>query len=100
MANTETDRISILKRLAVTLVCLLVFELVRLIVQVSAMFQYAWLLLTKSYSEPLRRFNNRLSLYAYRLLRYATLNDNHRPFPFDEFPDKGEPADKPEFDQP
>lgn len=95
----ETDRIDILKRLAVTLVCLLVFEIVRLIVQVSALFQYAWLLLSKSYSEPLRKFNNRLSLYAYRLLRYATLNENPKPFPFDEFPSKGESAEKPEFRQ-
>ncbi|GAB7022084.1 DUF4389 domain-containing protein [Salidesulfovibrio brasiliensis] len=99
MAHTDTDRISILKRLAVTLVCLLVFEIVRLIVQVSTLFQYAWLLLTKNYSGPLRRFNNRLSLYAYRLLRYATLNENERPFPFDEFPAEGEPAPEPEFEK-
>lgn len=97
MPNLDIDRMSILKRLAVTLVCLLVFELIRLIVQVSALFQYAWLLLTKNYSEPLRGFNNRLSLYAYRLLRYATLNENSRPFPFEEFPAHGEPAENPEF---
>ncbi|WP_018124492.1 DUF4389 domain-containing protein [Desulfovibrio oxyclinae] len=99
MPKINVERTGVLKRLAVTIVCLLVFELVRLLVQVSALFQYAWMLISKSYSAPLRNFNNRLSLYAYRLLRYATLNENARPFPFEEFPSSGEPAEEPEFDK-
>ncbi|KAB1442966.1 DUF4389 domain-containing protein [Pseudodesulfovibrio senegalensis] len=90
----NVDRIVILKRFLITLVCLLVFELVRLLVQASVLFQFVYMLIARKNSEPLRRFSNRLSCFAYRLLRYSTLNENAKPFPFNEFPKAGD-CDRP-----
>lgn len=87
---TTADRSSILKRLLVTLVCMIFFEVTGLIIQLSVLFQYAYLLIARKRSEPLRNFTNTLSTYGYRLMRYNTLNDNKRPFPFNAFPDDAE----------
>jgi hypothetical protein len=38
-----------------------------------------------------------VSVYAYRVLRYATLNENEKPFPFDNFPKEIELPDKEVF---
>jgi hypothetical protein len=83
---TTVKRSEILKRLIVTLVCLIFFEVLTLIIEVATLFQYGYLLLAKKRSEPLRRACNALSQYGYRIMRYTTLNDNRRPFPFAEFP--------------
>lgn len=83
---TTVSRTEILKRFLVTLVCMIFFEVLKLIVQVAVLFQYGYLLVARKRSEPLRTYCNVLSQYGYRLLRYATLNDNRRPFPFAEFP--------------
>lgn len=93
---TTADRMSILKRFLVTVVCMIFFEVTTLIIQVATLFQFGFLLIAKKRSEPLRRFCNNLSQYGYRIMRYATLNDNKRPFPFAEFPsdEECEPAVK------
>lgn len=90
----DVDRMSILKRFLVTIVCLLVFELVRLLVQATVLFQFLYMLIARTQSEPLRKFSNRMSFYAYKLLRYSTLNENPKPFPFNEFP-KASDCDRP-----
>ncbi len=83
---TTADRTAILKRFLVTLVCMIFFEVTALMVQLAVLFQYAYLLVAKKRSEPLRVFTNTLAHYGYRLMRYNTLNENKRPFPFDQFP--------------
>lgn len=83
---TTVNRGEILKRFIVTLVCLIFFQVLNLLIQVAALFQFGWLLVSKKRSEPLRLYCNTLSQYGYRLMRYITLNDNRRPFPFAEFP--------------
>jgi hypothetical protein len=87
---TTADRTAILKRLLITLVCMIFFEVTGFIIQLSVLFQYGYLLVAKKRSEPLRRFTNSLSLYGYRLMRYNTLNDNKRPFPFNPYPEDAE----------
>ncbi|MBI9078547.1 MAG: DUF4389 domain-containing protein [Pseudodesulfovibrio sp.] len=87
---TKADRGTILKRFLVTLVCMIFFEVTGLIIQLAVLFQYGYLLIAKKRSEPLRIFCNTLSQYGYRLMRYNTLNDNKRPFPFSQFPDDSE----------
>ncbi|WP_285906678.1 DUF4389 domain-containing protein [Pseudodesulfovibrio pelocollis] len=84
---TTAGRGDILKRLLVTLACLIFLEVTGLLIQIATLFQFVYLLVAKRHSEPLRRFCNALSGYAYRLMRYTTLNDNDRPFPFSRFPD-------------
>jgi hypothetical protein len=69
------------------------------IIQMTTLIQYVILLITRSYSEPLRSFSNKAAAYVYRLIRYMTLNDNTRPFPFTDFPGEIEsPEDRARFD--
>ena len=86
-------------RLIFKLLFLVILSVMHFIIQMTALIQYVVLLITRSYSEPLRSFSNKAAVYVYRLIRYITLNDNARPFPFTEFPREMEsPADSAEFD--
>ena len=82
-------------RFLYTLLYLVVLEVLKLVVQVTVLLQFVYLLITQKYSEPLRSFSNKLAAYAYRLVRYATLNENFRPFPFNDFPPEMEKPEDP-----
>ena len=71
-------------RLIFTLLFLVILSLMHFLIQMITLIQYVILLITRSYSEPLRSFSNKAAVYVYRLIRYITLNDNIRPFPFTE----------------
>ena len=73
-------------RLIFTLIFLVILSLMHFIIQMTTLIQYVILLITRSYSEPLRSFSNKAAAYVYRIIRYITLNDNIRPFPFTDFP--------------
>jgi hypothetical protein len=75
-------------RLLYTVFFLIVFEILKIIVQVTVLFQYVYLFITKTYSKPVRKFSNKVSSYAYRVMRYVTLNENALPFPFADFPEE------------
>jgi len=68
-----------------------IHEIVKTLVAVTTVFQCVYLLITREPCEPVRRFANQLSTYAYRTLRYLTFNETDRPFPFREFPPELEP---------
>jgi hypothetical protein len=93
--GTALSRKDIGLRLLYTLLYLIALEVVKLVIQVTVLFQFIYLLINRKYSEPLRAFSNRLSAYAYRLIRYVTLNENARPFPFTEFPAEMDGAEEP-----
>ena len=98
MENIEeikTSRKQIAIRLLYTLLYLIIFEILKLIVQVTAVFQFVYLLITQRYSKPLKTFSNKVATYAYRVIRYVTLNDNIRPFPFNDFPSEMEKPEEP-----
>ncbi|MFZ2446518.1 MAG: DUF4389 domain-containing protein [Syntrophobacteraceae bacterium] len=82
----KPQRIKIATRLIFTLICLIIFYVVQFVIQAMGLLQYVILLITRGYSEPLRKFSNQAATYNYRLVRYITLNENTRPFPFSEFP--------------
>lgn len=82
------SRMKILLRFLYSILYLLVFEILRLVVQLTVLFQYVYLLVTGKPSLPLRRFGNRVSDYTFRVLRYLTLNENARPYPFSPFPEE------------
>ncbi len=82
-------------RLLFTILCLIILHVVQFVIQVISLIQYAILLITRTYSEPLRKFSNQAATYAYRLMRYTTLNENARPFPFTEFPKEMEIPEEP-----
>jgi len=73
-------------RLLYTLLYAAIFELVKTIIFLITLFEYFFLLLTLQHNEPARNFANKVATYGYRVMRYLTLNENQRPFPFGEFP--------------
>ncbi len=44
------------------------------------------MLISKTYNNPIRNFTNKVCVYAYKVLRYLTLNENDKPYPFKDFP--------------
>jgi D-alanyl-lipoteichoic acid acyltransferase DltB (MBOAT superfamily) len=86
------SRTQIAIRLLYTVLFLFVLGILLFLIKLTTVFQYVLLLVTLSSSEPVRRFANQLTAYAYRVMRYLTLNDNERPFPFTEFPKELEPS--------
>ncbi len=89
----ETSRKQIAIRFLFTILFLIVFEIVKTIIQVAVIFQYIYLFITKKHSEPVRNFSNKVTTYGYKVLRYVTLNENLKPFPFTEFPKEVDPPD-------
>lgn len=80
-------------RLFYTILFLIVFEILKTIIQLSVLFQYGYFLISKNYNNPIRSFSNKVSVYAYKVLRYVTLNENDKPYPFKDFPKEFELTD-------
>jgi predicted membrane protein len=80
------SRKSIAIRFLYTILYLIIFEILKFLIQVICLVQYVYLFITRKHLEPARRFANRAAAYAYRVIRYLTLNENLRPFPCGEFP--------------
>jgi hypothetical protein len=93
--ESKASRKQIGIRFLYSLLYLIVLEVIKVIVQVTVILQFIYLLITQKYSEPLRSFSNKLSAFAYRVIRYATLNENIRPFPFNDFPGEMEKPEDP-----
>jgi hypothetical protein len=90
MTPNEFSRKNIAVRLLYTLLFLIVFEILKIIIQVAVLFQYIYLFISKEYNHPIRKFSNKVSVYAYRVMRYITLSENEKPFPFQDFPEEME----------
>jgi hypothetical protein len=73
-------------RLLYTLLYVAIFELVKTVVLLITLFEYFLLLVTLQHNEAARAFANQVATYGYRVMRYLTLNENQRPFPFSDFP--------------
>ena len=91
--ENKPSRKQIAIRLLYTLLFMVALELVKMAVNLAVLFQYLFLFITRTHSEPVRNFGNQAAAYGYRLMRYLTLNENQRPFPFQEFPQKLEPPE-------
>jgi D-alanyl-lipoteichoic acid acyltransferase DltB (MBOAT superfamily) len=90
MESETFPRKKIVVRLFYTVFFFIVFEILKIIIQVSVLFQYVYLLISKTYNNPVRNFTNKVSIYAYKVLRYVTLNENEKPYPFHDFPEEME----------
>ena len=90
------QRKNIAIRLLYTILFIVVLELLKVVVQLIVLFQFVYLLITRSSNEPVRNFGNKVVAFAYRVMRYVTLNENTKPFPFAPFPEEIEPPEKPE----
>lgn len=90
---SPVTRTHIAIRLFYTVLFLIVLGIVHFLINLATVFQYVLLFITLSPSEPVRRFANQVAAYGYRVMRYLTLNDNVRPFPFSELPQEMEPPE-------
>lgn len=90
MDSNSFSRKKIAIRLLYTIFFLIVFEILKIIIQVAVLFQYIYLFITKDFNKPIREFSNKVSVYAYRVMRYITLSENEKPFPFQDFPQEME----------
>ena len=86
-------------RLLYTLLYAAIFMVVKTIILLVTLFEYFILLVTLQHNETARLFANKVATYAYRLMRYMTLNENLCPFPFSDFPAEIElPDEEVKFD--
>ena len=91
--EVPTSRKQVAIRMLYTLLYAAIFEVVKTIILLITLFEYFFLLITLRHNEPARTFGNKVAAYGYRVMRYLTLNDNQRPFPFADFPAEIEPPD-------
>jgi hypothetical protein len=91
LSQETPSRKQIAIRLLYSLLYAAIFEVVKIIILLTALFEYLFLLVTLRHNEPARAFANQVAAYGYRVMRYLTLNDNQRPFPFSEFPAEIDP---------
>ncbi|MFP4474648.1 MAG: DUF4389 domain-containing protein [Desulfatibacillaceae bacterium] len=95
--NAQPKRADIAVRFLFAILFLLVFELIRLVLQVVVLFQFIHALVTTEPNEPVRRFSSRLTEYTQSVMRYMTLNQNAKPFPFEDFPEAVPPQEEVRF---
>ena len=81
-------------RLLYTLLYVAIMEVVKTIILLVTILEYFLLMITLQHNETARSFANRVATYGYRLMRYVTLNENQRPFPFADFPEEIELPDE------
>ena len=80
-------------RLLYTILFLFILGIVVIIAKVVVVFQFIYLFSTGKANESVRQFSNKISTYGYRVLRYITLNENRRPFPFTDLSPELEPSE-------
>ncbi len=73
-------------RLLYTIFFLIILEILTFIIKIAVVCQYIFLLVTSNHNEPVRSLSNKIAAYAYKIIRYTTLNENEKPFPFADFP--------------
>jgi len=84
----EIERVETGLRIVYSIVFAIAYSLVEMLITAVVVFELAYSLVTeRAPSERIREFGNRLSAYAYQLLRYLTHNSSQRPFPFSDFPE-------------
>lgn len=95
--NLFTSRKDIAIRLLYTLFFFIVLEFLKTLQIFLACAKYLWVLITLKHLEPLRNFSDRLAVMSYRVLRYISLNENQRPFPFSPFSESMDVAEPVRF---
>jgi hypothetical protein len=95
IVSVSPSRKQILIRLLFTIFYLIVFEIIKTIVQIATLFQYVYLLIFKKQSEPVKTFSNKVCTYTYHVLRYITLNQQTKPYPLSQFPEELRPPEAP-----
>ena len=93
------DRKGIALRFVFTLFFFIILELLKTVQVVLTCVQYLVLFVTTRPLEPIRMWQDRLAVATYRVMRYLSLNENAKPFPFTQLPEPMEPAEAPVFEK-
>ncbi|GBC59892.1 DUF4389 domain-containing protein [Desulfonema ishimotonii] len=80
-------------RLVFTLFFTLVCGMLSFAILALAFLQFVCLLITMQQNEAIKGLSHKLTAYTYKVLRYITLTENLRPYPFSPFPSEMEPAE-------
>jgi len=81
-------------RILLTILFVLILHAVEVVLGVIVLFQLGFALITKRRPDAqVVAFANRVIAYVVQLLRYLTFQDDHRPFPFSNFPVENTPPD-------
>ena len=64
VTESKLSRKKIGIRLLYTVMYLIIFEILKTVIQITVLFQYVYLLITKRYSYPLKNFSNKVATYA------------------------------------
>ncbi|UCG12588.1 MAG: DUF4389 domain-containing protein, partial [Deltaproteobacteria bacterium] len=70
LQQTIVSRTNIAIRLLYAILYLVVFEIIKLIIQLTVVFQFIYLLITLRHHDPSRKFCNKVANYLYRVTRY------------------------------
>ena len=73
-------------RLLYVLFFAMILGLLKGVVILVVLAQAVYVLITTRHHPALRDFSNKLVGYTYRVMRYITLNENPKPYPFGDFP--------------
>lgn len=64
------------------------YSVAELLIVCAVIFQFFTVLITGRANQPVLKFGNNLSTYAYQIFRYQTFNSETRPYPFSDWPDE------------
>ncbi len=73
-------------RLIYILFFVMILGILKGLVILAVLVQCVYVLVTTRHHPAIRDFSNKLSGYTYRVMRYMTLNENPKPYPFGDFP--------------
>lgn len=84
------------QRLALMVLFVLIFTVVKLVVYAVAIFQLLHLLITGDTHQELKNFGKSLSIFVFDITKYLTFDTEDLPFPFQAWPTQDqETAQKP-----
>lgn len=63
-----------------------------------ATVQFIWLFIKKEPLLQVRKISDRIAVLVYRMMRFISLTENTRPFPFKEFPESEDVFEEPDFE--
>ena len=75
---------------------ILIYGVTKFLITGVMLFQFVAIILTGKMNEQLLKFGQNLCTYIYEITIYLTFNSEHRPFPFNEWPD-GVPKQKDQY---
>lgn|GEM_PF-1640374 len=81
-------------RFLYTVMYYLIFVILTTLVNICAVVQYVFLFATTKPHEQLRKFSNKINTYTYKVMRYMTVTENTRPYPFSDLPPDVEPIEE------